>query len=154
MIFPRVKARLSAASVVVLTTAIGCAPIQPPLPLEAQAPLRPVLGEQVPLITLMLWHARDLSLTPEQVRALETLRLDFQRTADLQTAELQRMELELQGLLSREQIDVASVEARIRRIEALRTDLRLGRIKTVEKGKAILTPEQWRKLLPLIRGGP
>ncbi len=154
MIFPRIKARLSAASVVVLTTAIGCAPIQPPPPVKVQAPLRPALGEQVPLITLMLWHARDLSLTPEQVRALETLRIDFQRTADLQTAELQRIELELQGLLSREQIDAASVEARVRRIEALRTDLRLGRIKTVEKGKAILTPEQWRKLLPLIRGGP
>ena len=154
MSFSRLRSPLCAASLVSLIAIFGCAPIQPPPPLEAQAPLRPVLGEQVPLITLMLWHARDLSLTPEQVRALETLRIDFQRTADLQTAELQRIELELQGLLSREQIDAASVEARVRRIEALRTDLRLGRIKTVEKGKAILTPEQWRKLLPLIRGGP
>ncbi len=154
MILSRIKARLSAASLLMLMTAIGCAPIQPPPPLEAPVRLRPVLGEQVPLITLMLWHARDLSLTPEQVLALEALRSDFQRTADLQTAELQRIELELQGLLSREQIDIVSVEARIRRIEALRTELRFGRIKTVEKGKAILTPEQWRKVLPLIRGGP
>jgi Spy/CpxP family protein refolding chaperone len=117
-------------------------------------PARPVLGEQVPLITLMLWHARDLSLTAEQVRAIEALRGDFQRAADLQTAELQRIELELQGLLSREQIDMSQVETRIRKIEALRTDLRLGRIKTIEKGKTILTPEQWRKVQPLIRGGP
>ncbi len=123
-------------------------------PFEGQVPARPVLGEQVPLITLMLWHARDLSLTAEQVRALEALRGDFQRAADLQTAELQRIELELQGLLSREQIDLSQVETRIRKIEALRTDLRLGRIKTVEKGKTILTPEQWRKVQPLIRGGP
>ena len=143
-----------AASLLSLITILGCAPIPPPSPFEGQVPARPILGEQVPLITLMLWHAKDLSLTSEQVRALEAFRGDFQRAADLQTAELQRLELELQGLLSREQIDLSQVETRIRRIEALRTDLRLGRIKTVEKGKAILTPEQWRKLQPLIRGGP
>jgi len=130
-----------------LILAIGCAPLQAP-------PLRPIFGEQVPLITLMLWHARDLSLTPEQVRGLETFRGDFQRTAERQAAELQRLEVEVQGLLGREQIDLAQVETRIRRIESLRTELRLGRIKTVEKGKATLTPEQWRKLQPLIRGGP
>jgi Spy/CpxP family protein refolding chaperone len=60
----------------------------------------------------------------------------------------------LQRVLSREQIELAQAETRIRRIESLRTELRLGRIKTVEKGKATLTPEQWRKLQPLIRGGP
>jgi Spy/CpxP family protein refolding chaperone len=79
---------------------------------------------------------------------------DIARAADLQGAELQRLELEVQGLLGREPIDLAQVETRIRRIESLRTELRLGRIKTVEKGKATLTPEQWRKLQPLIRGGP
>ena len=79
---------------------------------------------------------------------------DIARTADLQTAEIQRLELELQRVLSREQIDLTQAETRIRRIESLRTELRLGRIKTVEKGKATLTPEQWRKLQPLIRGGP
>ena len=137
-----------------LILAIGCAPVQAPPPFEGQAPFRPIFGEQVPLITLVLWHARDLSLTPEQVRGLEALRSEFQRTADLQTAEIQRLELELQRVLRREQIDLTQAETRIRRIESLRTELRLGRIKTVEKGKATLTPEQWRKLQPLIRGGP
>lgn len=154
MTVSRIRALLYAASLLSLLTAIGCAPVQPASPFEGQVPARPILGEQIPLITLMLWHARDLSLTPEQVRALEILRGDFQRKADLQVAELQRIELELQGLLGREQVDLAQVETRVRRTEALRTDLRLDRIKTVEKAKATLTPEQWRKLLPLIRGGP
>ncbi len=154
MIFSRLRAIVCGAVLLPLMTILGCAPMPPPSPSEWQMPARPVLGEQVPLITLMLWHARDLSLTTEQVRALEALRGDFQKAADLQTAELQRIELELQGLLSREQIDMSQVETRIRKIEALRTDLRLGRIKTVEKGKTILTPEQWRKVQPLIRGGP
>ena len=149
-----IRGMLRSASQLWLILAIGCVPVQAPPPFEDRVPLRPIFGEQVPLITLVLWHARDLSLTPEQVRSLETLRGDFQRAADLQTAELQRLELELQGLLGRKQIDLTQVEARIRRIEALRTELRLGRIRTVEKGKATLTPEQWRKLQPLIRGGP
>jgi hypothetical protein len=142
------------ASQLSLILAIGCAPVQAPPPFEGQAPLRPIFGEQVPLITLVLWHARDLSLTPAQIRGLEALRSDFQRTAERQGAELQRFEVEVQGLLGREQIDLVQVETRIRRIESLRTELRLGRIKTVEKGKATLTPDQWRKLQPLIRGGP
>jgi Spy/CpxP family protein refolding chaperone len=149
-----VRVILRSASQLSLVLAIGCAPVQAPQPFEGQAPPRPIFGEQVPLITLVLWHARDLSLTPEQVRGLEALRSDFQRTADLQTAEIQRLELELQRVLSREQIELAQAETRIRRIESLRTELRLGRIKTVEKGKATLMPEQWRKLQPLIRGGP
>src|SRR5574341_628896 len=74
-----------------LILAIGCAPLQAPPPFEPPPPLRPILGEQVPLITLMLWHARDLSLTPEQIRGLEALRGDFQRTAERQGAELQRL---------------------------------------------------------------
>lgn len=142
------------ALLLILMSAAGCAPVQPPSAVEGQVPARPVLGEQVPLITLILWHARDLSLTPEQIRALETIRGDFQRGADLQMAELQRMEFELQGLLSREQVDLAQVEARIRKVETLRTDLRFGRIKTVERAKGVLTAEQWRKIVPLIRGGP
>src|SRR5574341_326385 len=97
----------------------GCVPAQPPPPLPSQVQDRPFLGEQVPLITLMLWHTRDLALTPEQIRSLGALRSEFQRTADPQTAEIQRLELELQRLLSREQIDVAQVETRIRRVEAL-----------------------------------
>ena len=148
-----IRVMLGSASQLSLILAIGCAPLQAPPPFEPP-PLRPIFGEQVPLITLVLWHARDLSLIPEQVRGLEALRSDFQQTAERQAEELQRLEVEVQGLLGREQIDLAQVETRIRRIESLRTELRLGRIRTVEKGKATLTPEQWRTLQPLIRGGP
>lgn len=137
-----------------LVVAIGCAPVQPPLRFESEAPARPVSLYQLPLITLMLWHTRDLLLTPAQIQTLERLRNDFQRQAELQTAELQRIDLDLQRLLSGEQIDLAQVEAEMRKIEALRTDLNMSRIRTIEQGKAILTPDQWRTFRPLVRGGP
>jgi Spy/CpxP family protein refolding chaperone len=109
--------------------------------------------EQLPLITLILWHARDLSLTPAQIQTLDRLRDDYQRQTELQSAELRQTEQELQQLFGREPLDLAQVEARMRKMEALRTDLRMSRIKTIEQGKAVLTPEQWRKLQPLLRSG-
>lgn len=136
-----------------LTTAIGCAPIQQSSPFEGEPVSRPGSMEQLPLMTLILWHARDLSLTPAQIQTLDRLRGDYQRQAELQAAELQRIELELQQLFGREPLDLAQVEARMRKMEALRTDLRMGRIRTIEQGKAVLTPEQWRKLQPVLRGG-
>lgn len=139
--------------VLLLITAIGCAPIQPSSPFEGESLGRPGPMEQLPLITLILWHARDLLLTPAQIQTLDRLRGDYQRQTELKAAELQRMELELQQLFGKEPLDLAQVEARMRKMEALRTDLRMGRIKTIEQGKAVLTPEQWRKLQPLLRGG-
>jgi Spy/CpxP family protein refolding chaperone len=133
---------------------LGCAPPQPSSSFQGQIPERPVFGEDVPLITIALWHARDLELTPEQVRALETLRSDFQRTAELKTAQLQRLEFDLQRQLSREQVDLGRVETTIRQAEALRTELRLGRVKTLELAKTTLTVEQRLKLQPVLRGGP
>lgn len=132
----------------------GCVPAQPPPPFPGQIPERPVFGEEVPLITIALWHAKDLGLTPEQVRALESLRADFQRMSDLKVAQLQRLEFDLQRLLNREDVDLGRVETAIRQVEGVRTDLRLGRIKTLEMAKATLTPEQRLKLQPVLRGGP
>ena len=132
----------------------GCVPAQPPPPFQSQLPERPVFGEDIPLITIALWHAREVGLTPEQVRALETLRSDFQRTADLKAAQLQRLEFDLRKLLNHEEVDLGRIETAIRQVEAIRTELRLGRIKTLEMAKATLTPEQRLKLQPVLRGGP
>ena len=42
-------------------------------------------------------------------------------------------------------VDLKAAEAKLRQIEALKTDLHLGHIKTHEEVKAILTPEQKKK---------
>jgi len=55
-------------------------------------------------------------------------------------------ELELRELLEQEKVDLAEVEALTKKVALLRADLRLARIKTIEAGKALLTPEQQRKV--------
>jgi Spy/CpxP family protein refolding chaperone len=55
-------------------------------------------------------------------------------------------ELELKELLSTDPVDMAKVESHVKRIEALRGEQRLTRIKTIEEGKALLNPEQRKTL--------
>jgi hypothetical protein len=144
--------RLSALCVLPVLV-IGCASVPSVSSIEEPVPAV-AFGEQVPFITLVLWYARGLGLTPDQVRTLETLRSEVQRAAAQRTLELQHTEIELQGLLGRREVNLSEVEARIRKAEAIRTELRLARIIAVEKAKAVLTAEQRQKVEPLIRGGP
>jgi len=103
------------------------------------------LAEQ-PLISLMLQNKGELQLTSEQVQKLEALRVSFQKGAIRRSADLQVTELELEELRKREPVDLAKVEAQVKRIETLRAEQRLSRIKVIEEGKALLTPEQRQKL--------
>jgi hypothetical protein len=110
-------------------------------------------GER-PLITLMLGWRQELGLTPDQVESLERLRADFQREVIRRDADLRLAEMDLETLLRREPVDLGKVEAKVREIERLRADLRLERIKTIEQGKAQLTPEQRSRLQTLLSAPP
>lgn len=99
-----------------------------------------------PLISLMLKNREELQLTPEQIQRLEALRSDFRKGAVKRSTDLQAAETELKELLSTDPVDMAKVESQVKRIEALRGEQRLSRIKTIEEGKALLIPEQRKKL--------
>jgi Spy/CpxP family protein refolding chaperone len=108
-------------------------------------------GER-PLISIMLSHRQELGLTPAQVQELERLRTDFQREAIKRDADLRVAEMDLKALLEADPVDLGKAEAKIREIERLRADLRIGRVRTIEQGKAQLTPEQRAKLPGLLAG--
>lgn len=99
-----------------------------------------------PLISLALQNKDQLGLTSDQVKALESLRSEFQKEANRRSADLQIAETELAELLRVEPVDLAKVEAKLRQVEGLRTEIRLSRIKILEKGKALLSAEQRKKL--------
>ncbi|MDE2059262.1 MAG: Spy/CpxP family protein refolding chaperone [candidate division NC10 bacterium] len=99
-----------------------------------------------PLISLMLMCKEQLGLTADQERSLRGLRSDFQKESIRRIAEIDVAELELNGLLEQDKVDMAKVEAAVKKIAMLQAELRVGRIKTIEAGKAVLTPEQREKL--------
>ncbi len=108
-------------------------------------------GHEGPLISLMLLWKEQLGLTPDQERSLRELRSNYEKEAITRTSEIRVAELELNGMLEQEKVDMTKVEGETRKIELLRADRRLARIKTIEAGKAVLTPDQQEKFKRLAR---
>lgn len=109
----------------------------------------PDAGPERPLISIMLDHRQELGLTAAQTQQLERIRTDFQRDAIKLDADQRVAQMDLAALLRADQVDMSKVESKVREIERVRADLRLGRIRAVEQGKALLTAEQRTKLQAL-----
>jgi hypothetical protein len=112
---------------------------------------QPRVGPERPLISLMLRHREELALSAAQVQRLEQLRKDFEREAIRRDADLRIAEMDVATLLEADTVDLAQVEVKIHEIERVRAELRLARIRTIEQGKAQLTPEQRATLRALVR---
>jgi hypothetical protein len=108
-----------------------------------------VSGEDRAPISLMLRNRERLSLTADQVKHLEQLRNDFAKESIRSEANLRIAEMDLTSLLEAQPVDMTKAEAKIREIERIRGDLRIARIRSIEKGKAQLSAEQRRKLQEL-----
>lgn len=104
-----------------------------------------------PWITVMLDHREEMGLSAEQIGKLFTLRDGFAKAARTKSELLEKAERDLDQLLGPGPIDLRAVEAKLKEAEAMRTDLRLARIKVIEEGKGVLTPEQRKKLVELVK---
>ena len=107
-------------------------------------------SEERPLIAFILRNREKLDLSAAQVKSLEQLRNDFQKESIRKDADLRVAEMDLNALLIVEKVDMAKVEAKVREIERMRTDLRIARIRTIQKGKDVLNADQRKKLQELL----
>ena len=99
-----------------------------------------------PLISMVLKHGQELGLSPEQEKKLRDLRTDFAKESIRRTAEIRVGEIELESLLEQGQWDLAKIEPQVKQIAGLQADIRLARLKTLEAGRMVLTPEQLEKV--------
>ncbi len=104
-----------------------------------------------PWITVMLDQREELRLSAEQIGRLFTLRDGFAKAARTKSEALEKVERDLDQLIGPGPIDLRAVEAKLKEAEAIRTDLRLSRLKVIEEGKGILTPEQRAKFVELVK---
>jgi hypothetical protein len=102
--------------------------------------------EQQPVISLLLRNREKLGLTEDQVRKLELLRSDFEKETIRKQADIRVAEIDLNNLLQAPSVDMEKIDAKIREAERLRADLRIARIRAIEKGKALLSADQRKKL--------
>jgi Spy/CpxP family protein refolding chaperone len=106
--------------------------------------------EQQPVISLMLRNREKLNLAEDQVKKLEELRSDFEKESIRNDADVRVAEIDLNQLLQAPNVDLPKAEGKIRELERLRADLRIARLRAVEKAKALLTPEQRKRLQEIL----
>lgn len=87
----------------------------------------------------------DLKLTPDQTAKLKPIHAEYRKATIRKSAEIKVANLELEELLDAKKIDFAKVEKQAKAVEALKTDLLLYRIKTLQKIQGVLTAEQFEK---------
>ena len=104
------------------------------------------MSHEGPLISIMLDHKQEIGLSPEQEKKLRELRTEFSKETVRRSSEIRVAEIELDSLLEQERWDLSKIEPKVKQIATLQGDLRLARIKTLEAGRALLTPAQLEKL--------
>lgn len=109
------------------------------------------VGYERPWISFALAHAKELVLTPDQVKALTMLRDEFQRDATRWAQDIREGEAALATLYTRRPLDLTAIEAKLKELAAKQAELRLARVKAIDKGVTLLTDEQRQKLFDTSR---
>lgn len=98
--------------------------------------------------------ADQLQLADKQRAALEEIAYEYQKYSVQKLADRDVADAELQRLLTRDNIDLDAVRAKVREAEAITTDVKIRMIEAVLKAVTTLTHEQHLKVMILIQELP
>jgi Spy/CpxP family protein refolding chaperone len=102
-----------------------------------------------------MWkHFMELNLDDKQKESLKVLHTKTIKDIVKKRADIIIAHVELQDLLEKEPVDMKAVEASAKKNEALKTDMFLTHVKAHEEVKALLTPEQKKKLKEILAASP
>ena len=102
----------------------------------------------------MSQHLMGLNLDEQQKASIGEIRSRMMKETIRRTAEMRIIRIELKDLLSKDPVDMTAVEAKVKQLAALKTEMHLSHIKAMEDCKTKLTPEQRKKLREMIEAGP
>ncbi len=95
----------------------------------------------------------SLGLDENQKKAVSDIRSRVAKDTVRKRADLQIARIDLRNILNKDKVDMAAVESNLKKTATLQTEIRLSHIKAWQEVKALLTPEQKKKLDEL-RAGP
>jgi len=99
-------------------------------------------------------HLKSLSLDEQQKTLIGEIKSRMMKETIRRTADMRIVQIELKDLLSQDPVDMKAVEAKVKQLEMMRTEMHLSHIKAMEDCKTKLTPEQRKKLRAMIEAGP
>ena len=92
-----------------------------------------------------LSQAEELGLNPTQIAKLEKIKSEAQKALIKKEADLKIARLELQDLMKDPKARRSELEAKAKRVENLKSEIRLAEFKATLDARAVLTPEQLQK---------
>ena len=99
-------------------------------------------------------HLMGLNLDEQQKTLIGEIKSRMMKETIRRTADMRIVQIELKDLLSQDTVDMKAVEAKVKQLEMINTEMRLSHIKAMENFKTKLTPEQRKKLREMIEAGP
>jgi len=97
-------------------------------------------------VDYFLSHSQDIELSSDQVESLEAIGESHQKERVQQAADLETAMLELDNLLSEDEIDLDVASELNQRIEAIRTRARFREIEAFAEAKRVLNTKQHERL--------
>ena len=95
-----------------------------------------------------------LNLDEQQKALIGEIKSRMMKETIRRMADMRIVQIELKDLLSQDPVDMKAVEAKVKQLEMMRTEMHLSHIKAIEDIRAKLTPEQRKKLREMIEAGP
>jgi Spy/CpxP family protein refolding chaperone len=99
-------------------------------------------------------HLAAIELNEGQIEKVQAIEQRMAKEEILKGAELEVTRIELQEILGKDPVDLKAVEAKLKKREALMTEIQLASIKAGEQIKALLTSSQKEALKNFQRMGP
>jgi len=99
-----------------------------------------------------MMHAfKQLDLSEAQKSAIHGIRISLKKDMIQKRAEMKIARIELGEQLRKDTVDMSAIEAQLKKVESLRTSMKLSAIKARVEIKNKLTPEQRKKLADLMQ---
>ena len=97
---------------------------------------------------------KSLNLDEQQKKMIHEIKSRIMKETIRKMADIRIARIEVKDLLIQDPMDMKAVEAKVRQLGALRTEMHLSHIKALEDIKATLNPEQRKKFGEMMKTGP
>jgi len=112
----------------------------------------PMMMDLLRSVDSYLFHKEEIGLSEGQLRSLKTIRDFYQKDVITMTANLHKLMLELNNLLSEDEIDLSKAKMLNEDIESIQAEMRFKNIEAFVRAKRILTKEQVKKVRLIGKG--
>lgn len=99
-------------------------------------------------------HLMGLDLDEQQKTLVGEIKSRMMKEMIRRSADMRIAQIELKDLLRQDPVDMKAVEAKVKQLEMMKTEMHLSHIKAMEDIKTKLTPEQRKKLREMMEAGP